>query len=65
MLIFCPIGHIQNGLPAMGGICEICSRQKPENFICKESNCDAVESEHMHPDENRDYFLDINGNRIG
>lgn len=65
MLLFCPKGHDQTGLPAMGGLCETCIREHPEEFECKDENCPKkADGQHFHPDE-RSYFVDINGKRIG
>lgn len=65
MLLFCPKGHSQNNLPAMGGLCQVCIKLFPEEFQCKNLNCeDSEKGQHFHPDE-RSYFVDIEGNRIG
>jgi hypothetical protein len=65
MILFCPKGHLQNGLPAMGGLCEICIKDHPEEFECKDGNCsDKGKGQHFHPDE-RSYFVDENGKRVG
>jgi len=64
VLLFCPKGHEQTGLSAMGGLCEICVKSNPEEFECKDSNCpDKVKGQHFHPDE-RSYFVDVNGSRV-
>lgn len=65
MLLFCPKGHDQTNLPAMGGLCEVCIKDYPEEFGCKDDNCpNKNKGRHFHPDE-RSYFVDIRGNRIG
>ena len=65
MLLFCPRGHDQTNLPSMGGICELCIKEDPEIFECKDPNCEKNDKgQHFHPDE-RSYFLDIDGNRVG
>jgi hypothetical protein len=64
MLLFCPRGHDQTGLPAMGGLCKICIETYPDEFACHDASCpDAVKEQHFHPDE-RSYFIDIDGNKI-
>lgn len=49
----------------MGGLCQTCIRTYPEEFECKDKNCpDKEKGQHFHPDE-RSYFVDINGDRVG
>lgn len=66
MQVFCPRGHNQSRLPAMGGLCEICITTHPDEFKCKDPNCPHQKGDepHFHPDE-RSYFVDEKGNRIG
>lgn len=64
MVLFCLRGHNQTHLPAMGGLCEVCLKEDPESFSCKNTNCpDAVKGQHFHPPEDV-YFLDADGNRV-
>lgn len=65
MLLFCPKGHDQTNLPAMGGLCKVCIETYPEEFSCKDTECkDTEKGQHFHPDE-RSYFVDIDGRKIG
>lgn len=65
MLLFCPKGHDQTKLPAMGGLCEVCIQTHPEEFECKDLDCAShSDGQHFHPDE-RSYFVDIDGNKVG
>lgn len=64
MLLFCPRGHNQTNLSAMGGLCEICLKIYPEEFACKDIECSSNDgSQHFHPTEDN-YFIDINGNKF-
>lgn len=65
MLLFCPRGHEQTGLPALGGLCATCTQENPEYFKCKNPDCPNIEqSQHFHPTD-ESYFVDINGHRVG
>jgi len=65
MLLFCLKGHDQTKLSAMGGLCETCIKLFPDEFACKNPECpDNEKGQHFHPDE-RSYFVDINGHRVG
>lgn len=63
MLLFCPRGHSQADLPAMGGLCPVCIEEKPEEFECKDSECPkSRDGRHFHVDA-RSYFVDLEGNK--
>lgn len=65
MILFCPRGHDQTNLSAMGGVCETRIKEDPEAFSCKDPGCpDKSKGQHFHPSENT-YFVDIDNNRVG
>ena len=64
MTIFCPSGHMQTNLSAMGDLCEACMMNDPEEFNCKRENCPTVSvmgPDHTHPEDGPG-FVDLFGN---
>lgn len=63
MLLFCPKGHEQTNLSAMGGLCEVCVKNNPDEFECKREDCpEKSKGQHFHPEDGPG-FVDIDGNK--
>lgn len=63
MILRCPNGHIQNGHSAMGRLCETCIKLSPEDFVCKDQDCQQKsDTPHFHESE-KAYFIDENGKK--